>query len=271
MKPLARTRKHLRRPLSTLVVLASLVASAVGFAAPASASSCSGSLCAYIWFTSSTTTSVHTVLTTSTPTQVYYFAFDHNGVSVGNPMHDATFALTHSLTVTGLHPHNDYTWVADILDPANHAVLSSGPISTLAGHVQVRFDSVTVQYDSDDFGAGEITSYGLAGNASLVLEPEREISSGDTATLGNQVVSLVDSTEIIRASVELQDDDCNWGAFCTQGLGPDWGQGSTPELDWATATAWLPTANQDGQWHAVAASTVGPLSFTEHVAYRVIP
>jgi hypothetical protein len=48
-------------------------------------------------------------------------------------------------------------------------------------------------------------------------------------------------------------------------------QGSTPERDWATATAWLPTTDQDGQWHSVAATTLGPVAFTEHVSYRVIP
>jgi hypothetical protein len=269
MKPFASLRS--RRPLRALIVAASLLASAVGLSAPASASTCNNGVCAYVWWVDSTTTSIHTTLTTTTPTEVYLFAIDHNGNSVGNAAHDAVLSTSHNLTVTGLHPRNHYTWFIDVIDAQHHAVTQSGPVSTLAGHVQIRFDSVTVQDDSDDFGAGELTSFGLAGNASLTLEPEREINSGDTVTLGGTVVSIVDSSTLVRASVELQDDDCNWGALCTEGLAPNWSQGSTPERDWATATAWLPTNDQDGQWHAVSATIVGPVAFTEHVSYRIVP
>lgn len=262
---------YVRHPLRALVVTATtLMLSTVALAAPASASGCNQGVCASIWLVSSTTTSVHVILTTTTPTQVWLFAFDPANKPQDVPSHQG-LATVHDMTVTGLRPHTDYTWFADIADASNHSLTQSGPVSTAAGHVQVRFDSVSVAYDSDDFGAGEITSFGLAGTTRIDLEPERSISSGDTVTLGGAVVTLADTSSTVRASVELEDDDCNWGALCLEGTGPDWGNGSTPERDWATATAWLPTSNQAAGWHSVNASVVGPLWFTQHVSYQVIP
>lgn len=88
----------------------SVLASAVGFSAPASAGTCNNGVCASVRWVDSTTTSIHVTLTTTTPTEVYLFAVDHTGLSVGNAAHDAVLSTSHNVTVTGLHPRNHYTW-----------------------------------------------------------------------------------------------------------------------------------------------------------------
>ncbi|NHC45321.1 hypothetical protein [Motilibacter aurantiacus] len=269
----AAQRPVLRIFSAIALVLATLSAS-LAATGVAHADTCKTGVCITSAQTGAGPSNVTTTLQTNVPTTVYYYLFDSQGGVAGATVVSAP-ATTHVLSVAGLHPANDYTWWASVLDASGAAVARQGTVSTQRGRVEVRFDTADVWNDSDFWSAGDMSVYGRAGDAQLTIDESRQVDgdglSGVDTSLHGLMLTVPNTASTVTAAVEMYDDDCDFFQLCVHGLGAEWGQGSDSEADWATAWASAPTRNQDGQWHPLHGRVDGPVGFSVQLSYRVVP
>jgi hypothetical protein len=151
-------------------------------------------------------------------------------------------------TMDNLQPNTTYEYTLTAIDDANDIKYSTGTFHTLHRHVQVTFESITAIDDSDSGSPGDLTFW-FKGNGVWDLVNtygEVSIATGDTAH-PNHVANFVDTPKTFTIAVYGDDDDCDFGQFCTEGIGPlGEGGGSSDEQDWATA------------WGSIDASASGP-------------
>jgi hypothetical protein len=161
----------------------------------------------------------------------------------GQPVASSTFNLTQmtdwQTALLNLKPNTKYIYNVKANDGTN-TQYSTGTFKTLRRQVQVDFKDIKVIDDSDFASAGDLIFwFNVNGtwnkNFLFPSSGEAEIDSGTTVH-PNHVENLIDAPDMLSLSVFGWDDDCDFGQFCTEGIGPGGkAGGSDSEADWATA------------------------------------
>ena len=171
-------------------------------------------------------------------------------------------ATHHVASFNDLQPHTDFHYlITAAKGPVGPDYQTFGTLWTLTRHASVTFTSIHVTDDSDSLSAGDLTFWFFANGwlwqtsdgtpLSYPLDAsEAEINSGDTIPLpaGQYYQEIAPAPPSVVLEVYGRDDDCDFGQFCTEGIGPgipptnsrSIGPGNTlggsdSESDWATA------------------------------------
>ena len=112
-----RALRVLRPALTILSLLVGALVALLGAAGSASANTPCQSDCSYGFSTSVSTESATVSFSTTTATTAYLFVYDSHGATV-RYVNDTSSAYSHTMTATGLHPNNNYTYTTYAYDSA---------------------------------------------------------------------------------------------------------------------------------------------------------
>ena len=193
-------------------------------------------------------------VTTGVPSQIDVWVTNSSSWTLNNCVPNfphVTFAIgaanvtNWTFNIPSLQPGTRYYYVAvATVNGAKSCYV--GQFVTLSRKVTVTFQTITVNNDSDFWGAGELTFYFKAFNAwqKDMTTNQMSINSGHTVTL-NKTKSFTNVPDFLTLVVQGQDEDCN---FCTYGIGPkDVNTGSTSQQDWNTASSSQISVKPQGQ------------------------
>jgi hypothetical protein len=221
----------------------------------------------------------------ATNESVYMTLNVHKATASGNDCIAGTLAATQTTILpvtswtpqlTGLEPGKLHRWSVQATDANGNKQSKSGCFSTLKRSVAVTFQKVTVNDDSDGFGAGacDCRFYFWAGsNASGKFYPgsgEVSIDSGDSAT-PNVTITVSNAPTSLALGATGNDDDTDFGQFGPYGY-PTSGSGSNNCHDWSSASMTVamnatgPAEAFTGSFHL---STGGAIAFEVWGVYKV--
>jgi hypothetical protein len=147
-----------------------------------------------------------------------------------------------------LTPNTKYIYSVKSTDAQGHTHIESGSFKTLHRQVTVTFKDIHVIDDSDSLSAGDfIFWFNTNGTWDTFIQfpsnGEMSVSSGQTVH-PNYTKTSIDPPASMKIGVYAWDDDCDFGQFCTEGIGPGGAEhGSDSEMDWATAKGTIDTTS----------------------------
>lgn len=145
-------------------------------------------------------------------------------------------------------PNTKYIYNVSAKDAQGHTHIETGSFKTLHRQVTVTFKDIHVIDDSDALSAGDfIFWFNTNGTWDQFIQfpanGEMNVSSGQTVH-PNYTKTFIDPPASMKIGVYAWDDDCDFGQFCTEGIGPGGAEhGSDSEMDWATAKGTIDTTS----------------------------
>jgi len=186
--------------------------------------------------------------------------------------------------LTGLTPSTRYFYVVRAVDATLGEAVRTGQVDTLERVVDVTFQKIVVDDDSDDLSSGEIEFAYYVDKKFAWHEPEHDLSTGDTMDVPftrRWIDDRAGDNAPVIARVDGHDDDgvtsiCLW-AYTAHDITPRLGETARSDScgDGASSAVGLPVLPADTsrpesfQATGVIRTTQGSLKYTAHLSYRV--
>jgi hypothetical protein len=202
--------------------------------------------------------------------------FDQGNLVSGMIGWDTT---TWNTSVLGLKPNTSYTFELIVRDEAGNKQVKTGAFKTLKRRVTMTYTTVTVNDDSDDLSAGDL-SFWFLGSAWDGPTPEQGIDSGTTVTF-NKTLVFDNAPDDVTFGIHGWDDDCSGLSLCSEGVAPGssipTGSGSwavnTSEQDttqvWKTVFVGVTGFGEAYSSSTTLTTSAHRLKFSGHVNYTV--